>query len=130
MYDLGGDLQPQWQCQNDWGSWNDYEAAFNTILENAYQNGEESIRHKPRKNVWFVYYLTSFVQESQETLCRRTMRRMLIQRTMQLSLESIKKQCDKHNAEYHTLEDANRRTRPDARSRSASRPRSQSRSSY
>ena len=130
IYELGGDLQPQWQCQDEHGSWIDYDAAFNTTLENAYQDGQESIRHKPGKAVVFVYYLASFVQENTETLRRRTMRRMLIQRTMQLNLESIKKHCDAHNAANHTLEQANRRTRPDARSRSVSRPRSQSRSSY
>ena len=130
MYDLGGDLQPQWQWQDDWGSWSDYDAAFNKTLEEAYQDGQESISHIPGKKIVFVYYLASFIQENTETRRRRTMRRMLIQRTMQLSLESIKKSCDEHNVIYHTLEHAHRRTRPDARSRSGSRAKSQSRSSY
>ena len=129
LYDLGGDLQPQWQCQDEHGSWIDYAAAFNTTLETAYQDGQELIRYKPGKAVDFVYYLESFVQENQETLRRRTMRRMLIQRLMQRSLESIKKNCDEHNAINHTLDQAHRRTRPDARSRSASRTRSQAGSS-
>ena len=35
LYDLGDDMVPQWQCMDDYGGWTDYEAAFNTTLEDA-----------------------------------------------------------------------------------------------
>ena len=91
VYPLGDDFRPQWQCQDENGRWIDYDATFNTTLENAYQNGQESIRHMPGRVVEFVYYLAGFLHENTETQRRRVMRRMLIQGRM----------SDNHQAALH-----------------------------
>ena len=122
--DLGADLRPLWQVQDEFGHWIDYNPDFNAILEKAYQVGEEVLRHTPGKAVEFVYYIASFVQENSETRRRRVMRRLLIQGRMQDSHAGIAAHCEQYNNEYHTLQESHRRTGRAARSRSASRARS------
>ena len=124
---LGDDLRPLWQVQDEFGHWIDYDVACNTFLEKSFQEGLKCVQHTPGKAVVFTYFLSSFVQQNEETKKRRVMRRVLIQSRMQESLAEISKHCEEHNKDYHTLEDSHRRTSRVSKSRSPSRARSMTR---